>query len=172
MVYGIVKQNQGYITCSSQVGEGTVFRIYFPLLEQYFEQALQVEASIAQGKGETVLMVDDEEPLLDLASEFLHDRGYSVLTARNGLEALALYAEHHSDIQLVVLDLIMPEMGGRHCIPQLRSINPDLNILVVTGHISGGAISEALALGATGFLPKPYDMLDLLAKIREILDSN
>jgi PAS domain S-box-containing protein len=172
MVYGIVKQNNGYITCSSEVGKGTVFRIYFPVLEKYFEQAFQVETSIAKGKGETVLMVDDEEPLLDLASDFLVNRGYRVLTAKNGLEALAVHAKHHSHIQLVVLDLIMPEMGGRRCLPQLRTLNPHLKILVVTGHTSGGVISEALALGATDFLPKPYDMSQLLTKIREILDSN
>lgn len=172
MVYGIVKQNNGYISCSSQEGLGTTFRIYFPVLEGHIEQPVLSEASVSPGKGETLLIVDDEVSLLELTSEFLKDRGFVVLTARNGREALEIYQRFANEVRLVVLDLVMPEMGGHQCIPKLRTINPDVKILVVTGQTSESTISNALALGAIDFLAKPYDMTELLRKIGELIDSD
>ena len=171
MVYGIVKQHEGYISCKSQPGHGTTFRIYFPPVEKEEEQE-QVDDSIPPGGTETVLLVDDDEFVLELGSDYLRQSGYSVLTASNGREALDIYQRKQSDISLVILDLIMPEMGGKLCFRELIKIRPDVKVVITSGHPSGGTIKDAMMLGARDFVGKPYDVRELLNKVRQVLDAD
>ena len=118
MVYGIVKQHQGYITCYSEVGRGTVFHVYFPAI--YVPEQSSVEDSgIMPAFGtETILLVDDEESVRDLGARILSRAGYTVITANNGKEGLDLFTRERARISLVILDLIMPEMGGKDCLKE------------------------------------------------------
>jgi PAS domain S-box-containing protein len=172
MVYGIVKQHDGYISCESQPGHGTTFRIYFPAVEKEQEEHEQVDVSSPPGGFETLLMVDDEEVVRELGSDYLRQAGYTVLTASNGREALEVYQEKQADVCLVLLDLIMPEMGGRKCFKELLQINPNVKVLIVSGYTSGGTEKDAVELGARGFVEKPYDLTKLLQTIRDVLDAD
>jgi len=172
MVYGIVKQHNGYISCESQPGHGTTFRIYFPAVEKEEEEHEQVDVSSPPGGFETLLMVDDEEVVRELGSDYLRQAGYTVLTASNGREALEVYQEKQADVCLVLLDLIMPEMGGRKCFEELLKINPKVKVLIVSGYTSGGTEKDAVELGARGFVEKPYDLTKLLQVIRDVLDED
>ena len=172
MVYGIVKQHNGYISCESQPGHGTTFRIYFPAVEKEEEEHEQVDVSSPPGGFETLLMVDDEEVVRELGSDYLRQAGYTVLTASNGREALEVYQEKQADVCLVLLDLIMPEMGGRKCFEELLKINPKVKVLIVSGYTSGGTEKDAIELGARGFIEKPYDLTKLLQIIRDVLDED
>jgi len=171
MVYGIVKQHDGYISCESRPGHGTTLRIYFPAVEKEEEEEVheQVDVSSAPGGSETLLMVDDEELARDLGSDYLRQAGYTVLTASNGREALEVYQENQDDVCLVLLDLIMPEMGGRKCFKELLKINPKVKVLIVSGYTSATTEKEAFELGAGGFVKKPYDPTQLLQTIRDVL---
>ena len=171
MVYGIVKQHAGYISCESQPGHGTTFRIYFPAVEKEEEEEVheQVDVSSPPGGFETLLMVDDEELVRDLGSDYLRQAGYTVLTASNGREALEVYQENQDDVCLVLLDLIMPEMGGRKCFKELMKINPKVKVLIVSGYTSDASEKDVFELGAGGFVKKPYDPTKLLQTIRDVL---
>jgi PAS domain S-box-containing protein len=171
MVYGIVKQHDGYISCESQPGHGTTFRIYFPAVEKEEEEEVheQVDVSSLPGGFETLLMVDDEELVRDLGSDYLRQAGYTVLTASNGREALEVYQENQDDVCLVLLDLIMPEMGGRKCFKELLKINPKVKVLIVSGYTSDASEKDVFELGAGGFVKKPYDPTKLLQTIRDVL---
>ena len=171
MVYGIVKQHGGHISCESRPGHGTTFRIYFPAVEEEEEEHEQVDVFSPPGGLETLLIVDDEELVRDLGSDYLRQAGYTVLTASNGREALEVYQEKQADVCLVLLDLIMPEMGGRKCFKELLKINPKVKVLIVSGYTSGGTEKDAVELGARGFVEKPYDLTKLLQIIRQVLDE-
>jgi CheY-like chemotaxis protein len=174
MVYGIVKQHEGHIICKSRPGRGTTFEIYFPVVEEEkVEKAPdEVAVSIFPGGDETVLLVDDEEMVIDFGSDCLRQSGYSVLTASNGKEALDVYRKNQAEISLVVLDLIMPEIGGKQCFKELIKINPGVKVLIASGHPSGGTIKDPIDLGTAGFVAKPYDVRELLKKVRELLDAD
>ncbi len=130
VVYGIVKQHGGYVTCESQPGYGTVFKIYLPAIEeQEIVSDELVEEPKLPGGTETVLLVDDEDVVRDLGELILTESGYSVLTAKNGKEALEIYQNERGRIALVILDLLMPEMGGRQCMQELIKINPTIRVL-------------------------------------------
>ena len=171
MVYGIVKQHDGYISCESRPGHGTTLRIYFPAVEKEEEEEVreQVDVSSLPGGFETLLMVDDEELVRDLGSDYLRQAGYTVLTASNGREALEVYQENQDDVCLVLLDLIMPEMGGRKCFKELLKINPKVKVLIVSGYTSDASEKDVFELGAGGFVKKPYDPTKLLQTIRDVL---
>lgn len=171
MVYGIVKQHGGYIMCYSEPGEGTTFKIYFPALVSDIEDEQSLALEYPSGGTETILLVDDEELICDLGKEIFQEAGYSVLTASNGREALELYEREPGRIALVVLDLIMPGMGGKQCLEELLRFDPEAKVLVASGYSMNGPTREALAVGARGFIPKPYDMRQLLQTVRDVLDT-
>jgi len=127
MAYGIMKHHEGFINCYSELGHGTTFRIYFPVVSTEQEENLEQESAVPPGGSETILLVDDEEFLCDIGSQILTRAGYTVLTATNGRDALDLYRNQRSDISLVLLDLIMPEMGGKECFQEL------VNIIAILG---------------------------------------
>ena len=171
MVYGIVKQHGGYITCYSEPGEGTTFKIYFPVIEMEIDQDVTTTGTMPAFGTETILLVDDEEFVRDLGKRILERSGYTVLTAANGKEALDLYRRERGKISLVILDLIMPEMGGKQCLEELLKIDPKARVLIASGFAANGQTKEAIETGARGFVDKPYNMKGMLQAVREVLDS-
>ena len=171
MVYGIVKQHDGYITCYSEIGVGTAFKLYFPVTEMKPEASVRHEERRLPGGSETILLVDDEELIRDLAKRILSRAGYTVLTAANGREALQTYKKKGQTVSLIVLDLIMPEMDGKQCLRELLKINPGARVLLASGYSANGPTKEALEGGAKGFVSKPFDMGQLLQTVRKILDA-
>ncbi|HTY22663.1 MAG TPA: ATP-binding protein, partial [Desulfomonilaceae bacterium] len=170
MVHGIVSQHGGYIRCFSEPNRGTSFEIYLPVSasEQLSDATLTMEMP-ALGT-ETVLLVDDDDRIREMGRQMIELGGYQVLTARSGEEALVMYAAHAQEIALVILDLIMPGMGGKSCLQKLLLIDPDVRVLVASGYSSDGFTMDETITGARGFVRKPYDTKDILASIRQVLD--
>lgn len=171
MVFGIVKRHNGFINCYSEVGHGTTFRIYFPAVMAVPRCDQPVVTAMPQGGAETILLVDDEEFILDLGTRILHGAGYTVLTACNGKEALEAYKANRGTISLVILDLMMPEMGGKQCLEELRKIDAGVAVLVASGYSADGPAKEVLYGGAKGLIAKPFDMRQVLKMVRETIDE-
>jgi two-component system cell cycle sensor histidine kinase/response regulator CckA len=171
MVYGIVKSHDGHITCRSKVGAGATFTIYLPALEHRAEtqDARDVEESL-RGGTETVLLVDDDELVRDFTKRILEQVGYTTMTAGDGEMAVATYVLHKQAIDLVLLDLIMPGMGGKKSLEKILQINPHARVLLMTGYAANGSSEGLLATGAKDLLRKPFKTKDLLNTIRKVLD--
>ena len=120
---------------------------------------------------ETILLVDDEKSIRKLGEEMLRMAGYRVLTATNGIEALEVYRSNQDRIALVLLDLMMPEMGGKQCLEELLKINPRVKVVIASGYSANGPTKDALASGAKGFVNKPYDIRQVLAVVRGVIDE-
>jgi|GEM_PF-445388 len=171
MVYAIVKQHGGYLMCYSEPDQGTTFKIYFPALVSESRSDEPMVKSLPAGGSETILLVDDEELVRDLGERILRKAGYAVLTAANGEEGLSAYRAHQDSVGLVILDLIMPVMGGQQCLEELLKIDPGVKVLIATGYSAEGPKKDAFAGTAIDFVSKPYDMRQLLRSVREALDS-
>ncbi|MCK4470086.1 MAG: response regulator, partial [Desulfobacterales bacterium] len=179
IVYGIVKDVKGYITCYSEPGQGTIFRLYFPALEGVIENVEQTsehkkhkELRKLYSDNETILLVDDNESVLDVACDILGHYDYTTLTAESGEEAVEIYERKGDQIDLVILDIGMPGMGGHRCFKELLKINPEVKVLIATGYSANGKVKETLEAGAAGFIGKPYRLIDMVKKIREVLSFN
>jgi two-component system cell cycle sensor histidine kinase/response regulator CckA len=168
--YGIIKNHGGYIEVESRENEGTTFSISLPASERTLMEEKQVPKDIVMGT-EKVLLVDDEDIVIEIAKEMLASLGYDVLIARGGREALEIYEKERDTIDLVILDMIMPKMGGGEVYDQLKQINPGLKVLLSSGYSIDGQAGEILQRGCNGFIQKPFDMRRLSRKIREILDE-
>jgi two-component system cell cycle sensor histidine kinase/response regulator CckA len=174
VVYAIVKNHEGFIECSSQMGEGTTFRIRFPALPPQPEPPEPGHGTAAnQGSGEsgseTVLLVEDDADILKTMKEILQTYGYRVVTAENGEKAVELYSA--KAIDLVVLDVSMPGMGGMRCLQELLSLDQDAKVIISTGYPSNGPIRHLTERQTGGFLAKPYPFSELLAMVRKTLDK-
>jgi len=158
VVYGIVTGHQGFIDVRSTVGEGTVFEILFPKTDLEGEAGTaEVPLSpFARGQG-TILVVDDELPVREIMSRALTECGYTVVTAADGREALSKFGPG-KDFDLVILDMMMPNMGGRECLALLRGADPDVQVLVTTGYTSDGSAQELLNEGALEIVEKPLEL--------------
>jgi two-component system cell cycle sensor histidine kinase/response regulator CckA len=176
IVYGIVKNHDGYVMCYSRPGSGTSFRIYLPVSEAATEDEESGELLVAKsppmGGDETILLVDDEEFIRELGVDVLGQAGYTVLTASNGEQALEVYRNEQPHIDLIILDLIMPGMGGSKCLAELRKINSQARVLIASGYSPDASTKGTLEAGAAGFINKPYDNKQLLELVRKILDKN
>jgi len=170
IVHGIVSQHGGYIKCYSEPGMGTCFKIYFPVSSTEPLTEVAGTREMPAFGTETVLLVDDDAHVRETARQMIEMGGYKVLTARSGEEALEIYAANANEISLVILDLIMPGMGGKQCLAEILRIDPDARALVVSGYSSNGLAQDQKKGGARGFIKKPYDAKDILAAIRIILD--
>jgi PAS domain S-box-containing protein len=172
MVYGIVNQHGGHIRCQSEIGLGSTFQAYFPAIENIEEsQTGETDEVLALGT-ETILLVDDEDFVRDLGARILKKGGYTVLTAKNGLEALDLFEKEKQRISLVILDLIMPQMGGKGCLKELLKIDDKARILVASGSSADSTIKECFEIGAKGFVAKPFRIRELLREVRKILNED
>lgn len=172
IVYGIVKSHHGYINCYSEPGEGTSFKIYFPARAQAAGLEEQELETPVKGGTETVLLVDDEDAIRELGKQILEKFGYNVLTAVDGESALDLYRREQDRIDLVVLDLIMPGMGGKRCLEELLKANARARVLIASGYSDTIPIKETVAMGARNFIGKPYEIKKMLAMVRQVLDED
>ncbi|MFH1138293.1 MAG: response regulator [Pseudomonadota bacterium] len=167
-VYGIVRSHGGSITCHSKVGRGTKFKIYFPAIDR--PEARDAAPNHPRGGGETILVVDDEEAITGFVQQVLERFGYKVLTAAGGEEALEVYSNQPGAIDLIIMDLGMPGMGGRQCLQALRRMNCAARVVIASGYSMDNQVPKSSEAGADGYLSKPYQLNDLLSKLREILD--
>ena len=168
-VYGIIKGHAGLITAASELGEGTTFEIYLPATEKPVISEEVVASEIPQGT-ETILLVDDENSIWEIASEMLALLGYQVHVARSGEEALAVYNEKKDEIDLVILDMIMPGISGGETFDCLRTINPKQKVLLSSGYSINSEAQEILTRGCNGFIQKPFRLEQLSREIRAVLD--
>jgi two-component system cell cycle sensor histidine kinase/response regulator CckA len=169
-VYGIVKGHGGYVFVESEKGVGSTFSICFPASEKRVQELTKdaEEAPVIKG-DETILIVDDEETSLDAGVKMLQLLGYKVFEAKGGKEALNLYEENKDKIALVILDLIMPDMGGRAVYESMKEINSDLKILLTSGYLMDEEWARILEKKCDDFMQKPFSMHELSVKIRELL---
>ena len=171
VVYGIVKNHGGHIDCESVPGRGTTFRLYWPATDEAPAAASSGSAVMEAGRGETVLLVDDEAAVRGLVEEILSRFGYRVLTAPSGEKALRVFEKHRAEIAVVILDLIMPGMGGMRCLEELLRTAPELKVLVASGYSAGQSARDALNLGAREFVSKPYSVRELLRVVKSALED-
>jgi two-component system cell cycle sensor histidine kinase/response regulator CckA len=167
--YGIIKNHDGIIKVASGKGEGTVFSIFLPASEMEVIKDKDSASEILKGH-ETILLVDDEDIIIDVGKELLRKMGHTVFVAKSGEASIELYEAKWEEIDMVILDMIMPEMGGGEIYEKLREINPDVKVLLSSGYSLDGQATEILEQGCNGFLQKPFNMRELSGKIREILE--
>jgi CheY-like chemotaxis protein len=165
--YGIIKGHGGHIDVESKKGHGTTFSIYLPASEKKVQKAVETGYEIIKGTG-TVLLVDDEEVVLEVGQDMLEAMGYRVRTARDGKEAIEVYRKNQDDIDFVLLDMIMPDMGGGDAYDKMKEINPDVEVLLSSGYSIDGQAKEILKRGCNAFIQKPFTMKELSGKIREV----
>jgi CheY-like chemotaxis protein len=169
-VYGIIQNHDGFVTVYSVEGQGASFKIYLPSSDKTIPSASNLSQELSGGT-ETILLVDDEEMILSAGQQMLERIGYSVLTAASGQNAIRLYDANQAEIDLVVLDMVMPEMSGGDTYDRLKKMNPAVRVLLSSGYSINGQATEILNQGCNGFIQKPFTMKAFSQKVREILDQ-
>jgi two-component system, cell cycle sensor histidine kinase and response regulator CckA len=171
-VYGIVKQHDGFLNVCSEVGKGTTFRVYFPSSTGRASKPQPNIATISVTGSETILVAEDHEGIREVANSILSSHGYSTILAANGIEALRLFRQDPTRIDLVILDVAMPGLSGTQAFSEMRAIRPDLPVLFTSGHTSESAsLNSNIAAGAA-FLQKPYSLKVLSQTVRRMLDRH
>ncbi len=168
-VYGIVKNHGGMITVYSEVGEGSTFKLYFPAAGEHGDETPSIRKNKKPKVNATILIIDDEPIVTETWKDFLSAEGYLVITAKDGKEGLEIFRKKKNEIDLVILDYIMPEMGGEEIVTHLKGINPDVKILLSSGYSENAKTKEIPAENADGFIQKPTRLSELNRKIIEIL---
>ena len=168
-VYGTVQSHKGEVYVQSEPGIGSAFKIYLPLIETETD-VVGSSAEAVVGSG-GIMLVDDEEILRNVGRDLLEDLGYTVYLAEDGADALAVFAQHRKEISLVILDIIMPKMGGKEAFLQFREQAPELKVLFCSGFSSEGTSDELLKLGACGFIHKPYNRSELSRAVAEAIEG-
>jgi len=168
--YGIVKNHGGFITVFSRIDEGTTFNLFLPASDVQIDSEIKQAGATQTGSG-TVLLVDDEEMILEVGREMLAKIGYKVLTADGGKSAIELYNKKKDSIDMVILDMIMPDMGGGEVYHQLKQIDPDVLVMLSSGYSINGAATDILNLGCNGFIQKPFNLQELSTKLKDIMNQ-
>jgi CheY-like chemotaxis protein len=172
-VYGIVKQSGGYVWVYSEPDEGSVFKIYLPVgLEGQQWEPPREQQEPPEGGSETILVIEDEDVVRSLASRGLRDHGYSVVEARNGVQALQYIEQHPRTVDLVISDVVMPEMGGRELGQSLGRIEPGLPVLFMSGYTGEDVVQRGLLDPGAPFQQKPFTPAGLATKVRAMLDQH
>jgi CheY-like chemotaxis protein len=171
-VYGIVKQSSGYIWVYSEVGKGTTFKIYFPQVsEESSDDITGDKFEEVPGGNETILLVEDEDAVRNLARQILESCGYRVVEAKNGIEALSVYQKSGSEIDLLITDVVMPKMGGRELSEHLTKINPQIRHLYMSGYTDDAIIRHGMISENLNFIQKPFTFEAFAQKVRHLLDE-
>ena len=174
VVFGIINTHHGFIDVESSPGHGTTFHLYFPI-PPGFKEAGKVESKKTErvkGGTETILLVEDEEMLRDLVKSSIEDNGYPVITAQDGIEAVNLFTQHKDSISLVLCDMGLPKLGGWEAFKIMKEIRPKMNVIFASGYLDPGLKAEILKGGARDFVQKPYDPIEIMKRIREVIDRN
>jgi CheY-like chemotaxis protein len=171
-VYGIVKQSGGFVWVYSEVDQGSVFKVYLPEANPAAVSELAPDSAAGSRRGsETILIIEDEDVVRNLASRGLSDYGYAVVQAKNGAEALRYVREHPGKVDLVISDVVMPEMGGRELGQHLALFEPELSILYMSGYTGEDVVQRGLLDPGAPFQQKPFTPATLASKVRLMLDQ-
>jgi CheY-like chemotaxis protein len=168
--YGIIKNHGGMITVHSEPGHGTTFNIYLPASDQKAYRPLNQDKETVRG-SETVLLVDDEDMIIDVGTAMLEKLGYTVVVARDGQQAVDMVLKKPDNVDLVVLDMIMPGMDGGKAFDLIREIKPELPVILSSGYSINGQATDILNRGCDGFIQKPFNITELSQTIRKTLDG-
>ena len=169
--YGIIKAHGGYIDVESEKGKGTSFKIYLPAAKAVPRGQGPVVREEQLMRHKTILLADDEESVREVSQEMLKAMGYDILTAKDGKEAIEVYKKYRDTVDLVLLDMVMPNMGGSKVYDRLKEINPDIKVLLSSGYSIYGEATEIIARGCNGFIQKPFSFKHLSQEIKKILDN-
>jgi CheY-like chemotaxis protein len=168
IVYGIVRQNGGVVKVSSEPGQGGTVKVYLPMAE---EEEPVAERPIAFRGAETVLVVEDEDGVRELVRQILEDHGHAVLTARHGRDALLTAERYERPIDLVVTDVVMPEMGGGELVERLLARRPNLKVLYISGYTIDEVVRRGVHGAPASFLHKPFTSDDFMRRVRGVLEG-
>jgi two-component system, cell cycle sensor histidine kinase and response regulator CckA len=171
MVYGIVNSCKGKISVKSQLNIGTTFTIYIPATKKAEQREVSEFITHNIGNDKTILVVDDEEIIAEMAADMLQSIGFFVITASNGIEALDIYKEKMNQIDLVLLDLIMPEMDGSTCFNNLKLLNPNIKVIISSGIDAHKNKTELIKLGVKGYLEKPYSLKKISKTLEKVMSE-
>ena len=173
VVYGVMQSHHGFIDVESEVGNGTTFRLYFPipLASEQMADVSSLPGSFSTGGTETILLVEDEKALIEMVRLLLESKGYKVLTAKNGIEAVKIYKMNNPKIDIVLTDMGLPGITGMEAFKKIKEIDPNARVLFASGFFEPDIKSELYKLGAKGFIQKPYSPDEVLQKLREVLDE-
>jgi PAS domain S-box-containing protein len=170
-VYGIMKNHGGFVNVDSQQGVGTSFMIYLPASDKKAEDELIKNDEIHEGR-ETVLLIDDEQMIIDVGSRMLEELGYKVLTATGGKQGINVFQHAREKIDLVILDMIMPDLSGKETFDILHQQKPSLKVLLASGYSLDNQAKDIMAAGCKGFIQKPFTLAELSRKLREIIEKS
>ena len=168
-VYGIVKGHKGFINVYSQVGHGTTFNIYLPASKKEAKKSAQVPEELLRG-DETILLVDDEKIILNVSKEVLETLGYKVIIASGGLEAIEVYQTRKEDVDLIILDMIMPDLEGGKTFDALKEIDPEVSVILSSGYSLNSEAESIMQRGCKAFMQKPFNVYALSRMLREVID--
>jgi two-component system cell cycle sensor histidine kinase/response regulator CckA len=169
-VYGIIKGHGGVINVYSERGHGTTFRIYLPVSDKELVKDNKPQSAIVKGH-ETILLVDDEDAVINVTRELIRLLGYKVIIAKRGFDAVKIFRKNHKKIDVVILDMIMPEMSGGETFDALKAVDPDVIVILSSGYSINGQASDIMKRGCRYFIQKPFSISDISAKIRAALEE-
>ncbi|HCW94036.1 MAG TPA: hybrid sensor histidine kinase/response regulator [Flexistipes sinusarabici] len=171
-VYGIVKQNGGFVNVYSEIGKGTTFKIYLKCESEEAEKAEEEQKAVpTESKGETVLIVEDEEAILHISEKMLETLGYNLLTANNPLDAIKIAKDYNGNIDIIVTDVVMPDMNGKEMSEKITKLHPNAKVLFISGYTFNVIGQHGLFEENVNFIQKPFNVREFRSKIREILDE-
>ncbi|MBI3195735.1 MAG: PAS domain S-box protein [Ignavibacteriae bacterium] len=173
VVSGVIENHKGFLTVETKLHKGTKFNIFLPIPNQSEQADIKelLTAREVDGGNETLLLVEDEESLLDLMVGILESNGYRIFKAYDGEEAVKIFSDHKHEIDLVLTDMGLPKLGGYEAFRMMKSIKPNVKVILASGYLDSKVRSQMISAGADDFVQKPYDLIEILTRIRDILDN-